>query len=64
MFFHKIGGVVVSGTDNLLMSTMIDTDTVGVYSNYIMIINAIKKFTTQYFNSIIASIRKSKYRKQ
>lgn len=64
MFFHKIGGVVVSGTDNLLMSTMIDTDTVGVYSNYIMIINAIKKITTQYFNSIIASIRKSKYRKQ
>ena len=29
---------------------------IGIYSNYLLILNAIKKFTTQYFNSIIASV--------
>ena len=56
MFLHKIGGVVVSGTDNLLISALISIDMVGIYSNYLLILNAIKKFTTQYFNSIIASV--------
>lgn len=56
MFFHKIGGVVVSGTDNIVMSAMVGIQEVGVYSNYILIINAIKRFSSQYFNSIIASI--------
>ena len=56
MMLHKIGGVVVSGTDNLLMSMMIGLNSVGIYSNYLLIINAIKKFTTQYFISISASV--------
>lgn len=56
MMLHKIGGVVVGGTDNLIMSAMIGLEAVGIYSNYLLIINAIKKFTTQYFNSMSASI--------
>ena len=56
MFFHKIGGVVVSGTDNIVMSAMVGIQEVGIYSNYLLIINAIKRFSSQYFNSIVASI--------
>lgn len=56
MMLHKIGGVVVGGTDNLIMSAMVGIDAVGIYSNYLLIINAIKKFTTQYFNSMSASV--------
>ena len=56
MMLHKIGGVVVSGTDNLIMSAMIGLEAVGIYSNYLLIINAIKRFATQYFTSMSASI--------
>lgn len=56
MLLHKIGGVVVAGTDSILMSMMIGLDAVGIYSNYLLIINAIKRFTSQFFSSISASV--------
>lgn len=34
LLYHKIGSVVVAGTDNLLISRLVDLVTVGVYSNY------------------------------
>lgn len=54
--FHKIGGVIVYGTDNLIMSAMVGLKEVGIYSNYVLIISAITKFTSQYFTSISASV--------
>lgn len=56
MMLHKIGTVVVTGTDSLIMAAMIGLREVGIYSNYLLIINAIKRFTTQYFISMSASI--------
>lgn len=56
MIFHKIGGVVVSGTDNILMSIMVSISSVGLYSNYYLIVNSIKTFSTQIFNSLTASV--------
>lgn len=56
MMLHKIGGVVVSGTDNLLISVMVSLDAVGIYSNYLLIINAVKKIISMYSSSIIASV--------
>lgn len=56
MIFHKIGGVVVSGTDNIIMSIMIGIESVGRYSNYLLIINTVKTFVFQIFQSITASI--------
>ena len=56
MIFHKIGGVVVSGTDNIIMSVMIGIEYVGIYSNYLLIINTVKTFVSQIFQSITASI--------
>ena len=56
MVFHKVGGVVVNGTDNILMSAMINLVTVGIYSNYLLIINAIKKFTVLFFTSMSSSV--------
>lgn len=56
MLFHKIGGVILSGTDNLIMSTMVGLKEVGIYSNYLLIINTIRRFTLQYFTSMSASI--------
>lgn len=56
MMLHKIGGVVVSGTDNIIMSAMVGLKEVGMYSNYLLIVNTIKKFTQQYFTSMSASV--------
>lgn len=56
MVLHKLGGVVVSGTDNLLMSIMVGVNAVGVYSNYLLIIGAVKKVISMYSTSVIASV--------
>lgn len=53
---HKFGSITVSGTNNIIMSAMIGLKEVGIYSNYLLMINAIKRFTTQYFTSVSASI--------
>lgn len=42
LFFHKIGSFVVLGTDNLIISKMLGIITVGLYSNYCLIINAVQ----------------------
>lgn len=56
MFMHKIGGVVVSSTDNILLSKMISLAVVGIYSNYCLIISALNSLFSQFYNSIVASV--------
>lgn len=56
MLCHKIGGIVVSGTDNIIISSALGVVLVGLYSNYCLIINAISLIVTQIFNAITASI--------
>ena len=56
MFFHKIGIVVVSSTDNILISKYIGLAAVGIYSNYYLIINALEIIIIQFFNAIVASV--------
>lgn len=56
MLYHKIGGVVVNSTDNILISKFVGLIAVGIYSNYYLIIIAIETITSQFFNAIIASV--------
>ncbi len=56
LFLLRIGSVVVSGTDNLLISSFVGLRWVGIYSNYVMLISIIQAFITQIFNSITASV--------
>lgn len=53
---HKIGSIVVYGTDNLLLSIVSNLKIVGLYSNYSMIINIVNTPINQIFNALIASI--------
>ena len=53
---HKIGTVVVMGTDNLLISKMVGIAAVGIYSNYFLITNALKTIYGLLFDSVTASI--------
>lgn len=56
MLFHRIGGTVVFGTDNLLMSKFVGIVSVGIYSNYILITGALNSLINILFQSITASI--------
>lgn len=56
MMMHKVGGVVVNSTDNVLLSSFVSLDAVGLYSNYYFITNALNSVSQHVFNSIVASV--------
>ena len=56
MMAHKVGGVIVSGTDNLLISTFVGVVAVGIYSNYVLILSSVKGFLNQLYEALMSSI--------
>lgn len=67
LMMHKLGGVVVSSTDNLLISSLVDLVTVGLYSNYSSLITSVSGIvylfignTVSSFGNLIASERPQK----
>ena len=56
MFLHNVGGYCVFGTDNILISALVNLKTVGLYSNYTMIINQLKGLLTPLIDGIGASV--------
>ncbi len=56
LFIHKIGVFLVAGTDNLIISTFLGVNYVGLYSNYFMIINSLNTLIGQIFASLKSSV--------
>lgn len=56
MIGHKIGGVVVLGTDNIILSKFVGLVTVGLYSNYLLITGALNTILGLIFEAATASI--------
>lgn len=56
LFLHKIGGFLVLGTDNIVISYFINLTSVALYNNYNMIIYAIQTIVTNLFVGLTASI--------
>ncbi|RDI45723.1 lipopolysaccharide biosynthesis protein [Falsibacillus pallidus] len=56
MFLHSIGGYLVFGTDNILMSSFVGLASVGLYSNYSMITQQVAALLTPILGGIGASI--------
>ena len=56
MICHKIGGMVVFSSSNLVLSKFAGLAAVGLYSNYYMVIAALNAFAAKFFESITASI--------
>jgi len=54
--YHHVGYVVLTGTDNVVISTFIGVSWVGIYSNYLMLIGVITAFTKLFFNAIVSSV--------
>lgn len=56
VFIYKVANVLLTATDNLLISVLVGTVAVGYYSNYQMIQTRVIEFYTLLFSSITASI--------
>ena len=56
MILHKIGSIVVFATDNLIISKFVGLVSVGLYTNYHVITNAVTVFINKFFNAMAASV--------
>ncbi|PFP29505.1 hypothetical protein COJ96_10175 [Bacillus sp. AFS073361] len=56
MLLHNIGGYLVFGTDNILISSFISVATVGLYSNYTMIMQQLSGLAKPILSGIGASV--------
>ena len=56
MIFHRIGGVVFDAIDNVLISRFFGVLFLGLYSNYLLVIDAVKKCVSSVFSAVSASI--------
>lgn len=54
--YHKVAEYVVLGTDNIVISVFFGIATVGLYSNYLLVIGAISMLVGQAFVAITASV--------
>lgn len=53
---HHIASAMVHSTDNLIISSMISVVTVGLISNYTLLINGVLNFVDILFNSVVAGL--------
>lgn len=56
MVSHKIGAVIVSGTDSILISSFVGIGMVGIYSNYKMLSTYLRQIVNRGINSVTASV--------
>lgn len=53
---YKISGVLVNGTDNVIITLFDGLDITGFASNYSLLVNTLSSLLNQIFNSITASL--------
>lgn len=56
LLYHKVGDYIVYGTDNIIISKMINIVTVGFYSNYSIIINTLTTVLGQIISAVTPSV--------
>lgn len=56
LFVYKIGSVILNGTDNIIISAIINVGTVGIASNYTMLMNNVTNVVGSAITSLTASI--------
>ncbi len=55
LFLYKIGDYLINGTDNIIISKVIDISTVGFYSNYLSTITIFRNVMYNIINGVTAS---------
>lgn len=55
LFYLRVGDYLINGTDNLLISKIINIGTVGIYTNYLSIVSIVKNILLMALNGITSS---------
>ena len=55
-FPYKVGAVIINSTDNILISVLVNTTAIGLYSNYLVIVTALQGFISTITTSITGSL--------
>ena len=53
---HKVGGTVLNGTDNVILSSFVGLMETGIYSNYALLISSLNKILGQLLGGFTASL--------
>mgnify|MGYP006926258937 CR=1 FL=1 len=56
MVVYKMGGTFLNSTDSIYISTLINTITVGLYTNYVVLENVLNKFINLIYDAMYASV--------
>lgn len=56
LFIYKFSRVLITGTDNIIISTLVGTVWVGYYSNYDLIVTGVISLITMLFSAVSASL--------
>ena len=56
LVIYRLGGVIMNGTDNILISALINVSAVGLVSNYNLITNSLKFIVSTALNGVTASV--------
>jgi O-antigen/teichoic acid export membrane protein len=56
LFLNKIAGVTFDSTDNIFISIFVGISSVGILSNYLLIVSTINTFLNQVVGSIVATL--------
>lgn len=56
MISAKLGGIIVNGTDNIILSAFLGLGMVGIYSNYTLILNGMTNIVNQGISAVTSSI--------
>ena len=56
LFIRRVGGVVLVSADNIIINAFISLAMVGIYSNYVLIVNSVQGITTLMMTAMTASI--------
>jgi O-antigen/teichoic acid export membrane protein len=56
LMIYKVGTLALNSTDNIIITTVVGLNWVGLYSNYQVLVSAVTSFISTLFSSITASI--------
>lgn len=56
MGMHRFGSVIVSGTDNLIMSAFVGLTSVGIYSNYRLVLKSLNDLLCKVYSAFTGSV--------
>ncbi|CAK7027342.1 MAG: hypothetical protein EUB_02393 [Eubacterium sp.] len=55
-FVYKIGATIVNNTDNILISIIVSTAAVGLYSNYFLVVSSVQTFIAIITTALISGV--------